>query len=231
MHICTALVIGVGCGKMSNAGLGRYFWHPTVSLNFTPHPPHDALNFRHLLQQSSTIVSLSLSLSSTNPLAIDKMSRKQSKSERANFNIELIKDIESYLNAPTVTQPDGSLLRQCLEFLQDEPTALDRDALSRYLDPAAKPKREAVTSILPLDELHERLELIENIEAKNKKDMPDWELTSVYFAALLVAPLGYLRDLSKNSKSRMSAQEQVLLPVVQMCMLAYRPVLIFTVLF
>jgi len=213
---------GVGSILLAPHCIPKLYPAPTPRRTQFPSPPSAKFNNRQ---------PFSLSLSSTNPLAIDKMSRKQSKSERANFNIELIKDIESYLNAPTVTQPDGSLLRQCLEFLQDEPTALDRDALSRYLDPAAKPKREAVTSILPLDELHERLELIENIEAKNKKDMPDWELTSVYFAALLVAPLGYLRDLSKNSKSRMSAQEQVLLPVVQMCMLAYRPVLIFTVLF
>jgi hypothetical protein len=79
--------------------------------------------------------------------------------------------------------------------LQSEPTAHDRDTLMRYLDPDATLAREAVTSILPLDELHERLDLIETIEGLLEQMSPStWVPSAIHFATLLVALLGRIRQ-------------------------------------
>ncbi|KAK3382530.1 hypothetical protein B0T24DRAFT_661227 [Lasiosphaeria ovina] len=103
--------------------------------------------------------------------------------------------IANHLSAATPS--DEKPLSKCLDFLQSEPTVHDRDTLMRYVDADAVPQREPVTSILPLDELHERLDRMGTIEGYAIRMMPPtWEPNIYHFAALLLAPIGYLRQLA-----------------------------------
>ena len=78
-----------------------------------------------------------------------------------------------------------------LNFIKRGQLGLDKHTLSDFLD--NDPLRESAESIVPLDELTERLELIAKIEDKIQSVEEDFELKSHGFAALLIAPLTFLR--------------------------------------
>lgn len=69
----------------------------------------------------------------------------------------------------------------------------------RYLSIDSDPRRSNMTSLLPLDELTQRLELIEKIEKHLDKDKV--QFSSELFALLLCAPLSYLRGHAENARS------------------------------
>jgi len=129
------------------------------------------------------------------------MPRRSARSTRADGDSRDSRDddlptrIAKHLSATTPS--DEKQLSKCLDFLQSEPTVHDRDTLMRYVDADAVPQREPVTSILPLEELHERLDRIGTIEGYARRMMPPtWEPNVYHFAALLLAPIGYLRRLA-----------------------------------
>lgn len=68
----------------------------------------------------------------------------------------------------------------------------------RFLDLEAEPARENVTSILPIDELSERLQLIEQIEDSLERLYDDWEPDRYGFATLLLAPIRILRQFAQT---------------------------------
>ncbi|KAK0613948.1 hypothetical protein B0T14DRAFT_290883 [Immersiella caudata] len=104
--------------------------------------------------------------------------------------------METYLS--TITASDKKLLIKH-EFVQSNPSTHDRDTLMRFLDTDAAPQREPVSTILPVDELHERLERIAAIEDHMRELMPaTWEPSIFHFASLLLAPIGHLRQLANN---------------------------------
>ncbi|KAK1836825.1 hypothetical protein QBC39DRAFT_337415 [Podospora conica] len=87
---------------------------------------------------------------------------------------------------------DNQVLRLCMSFLQRNPHHHDRNALEVFLGVDADPPREETTTILPLDELEERLMHIERVEraAEIAGTAP---LTRYQFAGLLLMPIGNLR--------------------------------------
>ena len=124
-----------------------------------------------------------------------KMSRRSARSTRGEDDFST--RMETYLR--TITALDKNLLIKHLDFVQSDPTTHDRDTLMRFLDTDAAPQREPVSTVLPVDELHERLERIAAIEDHLRELMPaTWEPSIFHFASLLLAPIGHLRQLAND---------------------------------
>ncbi|KAK3362727.1 hypothetical protein B0T25DRAFT_561789 [Lasiosphaeria hispida] len=83
----------------------------------------------------------------------------------------------------TESQRSDKTLELAVQFLQRARPANERDTLMRYLSIDSDPRRSNMTSLLPLDELTQRLELIEKIEKHLDKDKV--QFSSELFALLL----------------------------------------------
>ncbi|KAK3360850.1 hypothetical protein B0T24DRAFT_540049 [Lasiosphaeria ovina] len=83
-----------------------------------------------------------------------------------------------------------------MHFLKRTPHVHDRHVQARFLSIEADPVLENTTSILPLNELRERLERIGRVENYFDAMHGDWELDRYQFAGLLFMPIATLRRLS-----------------------------------
>jgi len=115
---------------------------------------------------------------------------------------DVFDDISHFVDQTAATKSEKKTLQLVLQFLQRNRPAHERDTLMRYLSVESDPPRENMTSILPLDELAQRLELIQKIEEHLEKI--EVEVSAELFAMLLCAPLSYLREHARNARSARS---------------------------
>lgn len=83
-------------------------------------------------------------------------------------------------------------------FLQGNPSAVDKQALKRYLE--SNPFRADYSIILPLDELERKLEAINRMKTTFEYETGR-PFQRVQFAVLLAAPLGLLEEMSHFSSN------------------------------
>ncbi|KAK5651130.1 hypothetical protein OQA88_13247 [Cercophora sp. LCS_1] len=96
---------------------------------------------------------------------------------------DVFDDISHFVDQTAATKSEKKTLQLVLQFLQRNRPAHERDTLMRYLSVESDPPRENMTSILPLDELAQRLELIQKIEEHLEKI--EVEVSAELFAMLL----------------------------------------------
>jgi hypothetical protein len=102
-----------------------------------------------------------------------------------------------HTSAGNPSNNDQKLLEAMLNFIKRGQSGLDKHTLGDFLD--NDPPRESAESIVPLDELTERLELIAKIDDEIQNVKEDFELKSYGFAALLIAPLAFLRSAANET--------------------------------
>lgn len=115
---------------------------------------------------------------------------------------DVLDDISHFVDQVAATKSEKKKFQFVLQFLQRNRPAYERDILMRYLSVESDPPRENMISILPLDELTQRLELIQKIEEHLEKI--EVEASAELFAMLLCAPLSYLREYARNARSARS---------------------------
>jgi len=142
----------------------------------------------------------------------------QTASESDELGDNVFDDISRAVNQKVTAKPDKKVIQLLLQFLKRKPSAHDRDTLSRYLSVTSDPPRQSMASILPLDELAQRLELIAKIEENVGHAV---EVSAQSFALLLYSPLGRLRVLAsvcKESVPILESQVPRLNKLLNICM-------------
>jgi hypothetical protein len=119
--------------------------------------------------------------------------------------------------ATSSNENDEQVLRLCVDFLKRNPHIHDRDTLALFLGVDADPPRENTTSILPLDELEERLMYIERLERELEIIAQPMGLNRYQFAGLLLMPIGNLRRLSDAAFALLRTAVQEVERLVRIC--------------
>ena len=107
----------------------------------------------------------------------------------------ILHDISQFIDQTAASKTAKVTIQLTLQFLQRNTSAQDQNMLMRFLALDSDPPRDSTTSLLPLNEVAERLELIEKIEEYLAKIMEPNEQS---FALLFYAPMKFLRHLAED---------------------------------
>jgi len=141
----------------------------------------------------------------------------QGSSDRDELACTAYDDIDRVVKKSQLGKSEKTVLESTLDFLERRPSAHDRDTLLRFLSARSDRQRLTMASILPLEEVTQRLQLIRKIK---ESCVGQQELGALDFASLLYAPLDHLQYLASSSIVAFGVQQTIpeMRKLVKICM-------------